>query len=347
MSDAEQNGAATNGAGNSVTVDGVSVEDNPEEGASDGDNPRGEEAYDRVSGGLAAIVDGVGRYTAMLAFGIVGLVGRLAHEFSKTGITTLLTLMPFAENIWRKLAYFAIYQYHKRAGGDAVGFSHMPSGSISMEAVKYKEADIEEQKAAGWHSKDRDRSWDEGADGREVDYLGGKTPIALFDESATQRATPLEARFAQALDLDRVEGVYQNAQLRQITVDNPTAGGGAQAIADGGVSSSVTVDAKGPLADSVVDIGARDGHDGMRISVRKVKETYREKTDSEKMEEISRLSFLAGRMGNMDRSDVVKIMLIALGIVAAATMGPGLVEGIFSSASAATSGSGGGGVIPF
>jgi len=326
-------------------TDDVDVDEIFEEQESGGGDPGGEAAYDRASDALASVFDSVGRYSAMLLFGLVGLTGRLLHEFSKTGATTLLTLMPFAENVWRKLAYFAIYQYHKRAGGDAVGLSHMPSGSVRMEAVKYKDADIEDQQPAGWHSKDRDRSWDEGADGREIDYLGGKTPIALFDESATQRATPLEARYAQALDLDHVEGVFLNANLQQVTVDAPS--GGAQAIADGGVAQRTTVDAKGPLADSVVDIGPRDGHQGMRISVRKVKETYREKTDSEKMEEISRLSFLAGRMGNMDRSDVVKIMLIALGIVAAATMGPGLVEGIFSSASAATSGSGGGGMIPF
>jgi hypothetical protein len=326
-------------------AEGVDAESLAEEAGSSGDEPRGESVYDRVTGALGPVADAVGRHSAILVVGVVGLFGRLAHEFAKTGSTMLLTLMPFGESIWRKLAYFATYQYHKRAGGDAVALTHMPSGSVRMEAVKYKDADIEDQQPAGWHSKDRDRSWDEGADGREIDYLGGKTPVALFDESATQRATPLEARYAQALDLDEVEDIYLNARLQQTTVEAPA--GGAQAIADGGVSSGLTVDAKGALADSVVDIGPRDGHDGMRISVRKVKETYREKTDSEKMEEISRLSFLAGRMGNMDRSDVVKIMLIALGIVAAATMGPGLVEGIFSSASAATSGSGGGGVIPF
>ncbi|RLM53188.1 hypothetical protein DVK02_14965 [Halobellus sp. Atlit-31R] len=318
----------------------------PDDDMDGSDHAERVDLYDRVINGVGKLADQAAADAGVLVFGLIGLLLRAGHEFIKAGTTTALTIIPFASRVWKSLAQFAIYRYHKKAGGDAIGLVHMPSGNVDLEAVKYVAEDPEEKKSAGWHAKSREKSWDEGADGREVDYLGGKTPIALFDESASQRATPLEARWAQALDLDRVEDVYLNAQLRQVKVESPGAGANGAAIADGGVTSDVTVDAKGPLADNLVDISPRDNHDGMRISTRKVKNTYRQEAGSEKIEEAKRLGFLAGRMGNMDRTDMVKIMLIALGIVAAATMGPGLIEGLFSSASSATSG-GGGGIVPF
>jgi len=231
-----------------------------------------------------------------------------------------------------------------------VGLIHEPSGSIEPVAVKHKSQDIDDDdnpERAGWHAKDRDQSWHEGADGREVDRLG-RTPIVMLDSASTQRATVTEARVAQCLDLDAVEPVYQIADKGQveITVEMGNGGGagaGAPTMADGGAAWQATEAAvRGAVFDrALVDIGT-DDHDGMRVDPRKVKETYREKTGAEQLDEVERLGYLAGKLGGADMQGfVIKVLLIALGIVAAALIGPDLLS------QASGAGGGGGGPVPF
>lgn len=293
------------------------------------------------------IGDALGATGGWLIMLPIAILGRTVHEGTKTAASVVGTVMPFAEKPWKNLLKFAFYKYHKAAGGDAVGLIHEPSGSIEPVAVKHKSQTIDEEEAerAGWHAKGRDQSWHEAADGREVDRLG-KAPVVLLDSASTQRATVTEARFAQALDLDNVEPLYQVEDEGQvdITVQMTGNGGsaGTPAMADGGAAWEATETAvRGAVFDrALVDIGAGE-HDGMRIDPRKVKETYREKSGAEQLDEVERLGFLAGKLGGTDMQGfVIKVLLIALGIVAAALIGPDLL-------SQASSGGGGGGPVPF
>lgn len=298
------------------------------------------------------LADGLGRLSAVLVFGPLGIAGRALHEGSKAGVSIITTLIPFAGNAQKALFLWALRQYHRKGGGDAVGFIHEPDGSVEPVPVKHKPQSIEEEDAerAGWHALDRDQSWHEGADGREVDRLG-KTPVVFLDSASTQRATVTEARVAQCLDLDQVDGLYQVPakdaidMTVQVGSADAAAGGNGQAgaLPDGGQEMMQILETNVKEAawrQSIIDIGAGD-HDGMRVNPRKVKETYREKTGSEQLDEVERLGFLAGQLGTEDPTGfVIKILLIALGFVAAAIIGPDLL-------SQAGGAGGGGGVVPF
>jgi hypothetical protein len=293
----------------------------------------------------------LGRLSALLVFGLLGIAGRALHEGSKAGVSIITTLLPFAGKAQKALFLWALRQYHKKGGGDAVGFIHEPDGSVEPVPVKHKPQSIEEENTerAGWHALDRDQSWHEGADGREVDRLG-KTPIVFLDSASIRRATPTEARVAQCLDLNRVNDLYhipsKDAVDMTVHVGGATAGaegnGQAGAVPDGGLAWDVleTQVKEAVWQESLVDIGV-DDHDGMRIDPRKVKETYREKTGSEQLDEVERLGFLAGQLGTDDPTGfIIKVLLIALGFVAAAIIGPDLL-------SQAGGAGGAGGIVPF
>jgi len=93
------------------------------------------------------------------------------------------------------------------------------------------------------------------------------------------------------------------------------------------------------LDDTLVDISNDE-----RVSFQKVVDQYRAQSDVERMDEQQRLGFQAGRV-DADERDVqgfvIKVMLLALGIVAAALIGPDLLSQAGSAASDS------GGVVPF
>jgi len=322
--------------------------------ATDGDDADADDETDRLGATAAQIGDALGRLGAAVLFVPLGIAGRAAHAGTKGGLSFLTLVIPFFGKVHESLAKWALYKYYKKSSGDAIGLIHEPNGQVDLLPVKYKEQSVDEDEVerAGWHALGRERSWHEGADGREVDRIG-RTPIVLLDSASTQRATATEARFSECLDLGQKEKLYRvpdrSALDVTVQVGGPGAGaagnGHAGARADGGVQMDI-LEANAQKAiweQSVVDIGT-DDHDGMRINPRKVKETYREQTGSEQLDEVERLGFLAGKVGsNVDSGFVVKVLLIALGIVAAATIGPDLL----GTASNAGGGGGGGGIMPF
>jgi hypothetical protein len=241
---------------------------------------------------------------------------------------------------------WSLHKWHKKAGGDAIGLVVEPNGKLEPVPVKFKPQSVEgdDPERSGWHEKGGDRSWHEGADGREVDRLG-KTPVVWLDSATTQRATTTEARFAQCLDLDKTDRLVQLADDGQvsITVEMTDNVNGQSPVADGGMTwQAVEASVAGAVKErALVDIGSGD-HDGMRLDPRKVKETYREKTGGEQLDEVERLGFLAGLLSaDTDQTGfIIKVLLIALGFVAAALVGPDLM-------SQAGGAGGGGGAIPF
>lgn len=279
----------------------------------------------------------------------VAIAGRTVQEGSKIGMSILGKILPIGTP-FEDLAKWAINRSHKRRGGDAVGIVFAEDGQIDFEPVKHKTVDLEEGEQAGWFSKDRDRQpWHEGAGGRDVDWLG-KAPVVLLDAASQQRATAFEARYAEALDLDNVDAVYNLDHGGQVTVEpqiDAVGATGGEALADGGVAEDAISDVrlknvKGAIWDQhIVDIDGSPDTDGMRIDPRKVKETYRQKTGADQLAQATELGFQAGRSDERDLTGVlIKMMLIALGIVAAATIGPDLLG-------AASQSGGGGSLVPF
>jgi hypothetical protein len=276
--------------------------------------------------------DALGLVAGWLVMFPIAVLGRGIHESAKVGLTVLGTVLPFFGGVWQRMVAWSLQQWHKKAGGDAIGLVVEPNGKIEPTPVKYKAQSVEDEDAerAGWHEKGGSRTWHEGADGREVDRLG-KTPVVWLDSASTQRATTTEARFAQCLDLDRTNRLVQLADEGQfdITVQMADSAAADQPLADGGMAwQAVETSVQGAIKErALVDIGSGD-HDGMRLDPRKVKETYREKTGGEQLDEVERLGFLAGLLSaDQDKTGfVIKVLLIALGFVAAALVGPDLMS---------------------
>jgi len=295
---------------------------------------------DTANNPATRVGDALGKAGGLIVWAPVAIAGRAGHEMLRVGGTMLFALLPFARRPLDGLAKWALQRKHKKAGGDAIGLVFEPDGGVDLVPVKYKPqtTDDGEVERAGWHAIDREQTWHEGADGREVDRLG-RTPVVLLDSASCNRATVTEARFAQCLDLDQVDPIVQvpSKDALDVTVQVGGSPANGTAVADGGHGASQMELLESNVKESiwqadVVDIGSGE-HDGMRIDPRKVKETYREKTGSEQLDEVERLGFLAGRAGKGDRTGfIIKVLLIALGLVAAATIGPGL----FGSMSGAT-----------
>jgi hypothetical protein len=289
---------------------------------------------------LGSTMEAIGRALATgLLWPFQALASIVITALDTAGL--FIGLVPLAgTRMWRKFAIRSIEQYDKAHSGDVTGFVTLDSGEVKPYAVEFQEGD-DDQKPGWTPTNGWDKVWHEGADGREVDTWG-RAKVIWLDESAHQRATPVEARFANALAIgkERVTNVFEDAQLTQVSIQQPEQDGAA--IADGGVSE-VTVDAKGALSDSLVDIGPEDDYDGTRVSVRRVKETYRDNPASEQMELNEDRAYLAG-LQNTETPSLAKILLYVLGIVAAATMGPPFVTGLFSEGGGS---GGGGGLIPF
>lgn len=292
-----------------------------------------------------ALSDGLANLGAWVFVFPIAVIARTIHEGTKVGLSVFGTVLPFFGAAFKRLTTWGLYKWHSKAGGDAIGLVVEPNGKIEPVPVKYKEQSVEDQEAerAGWHEKGGDRTWHEGADGREVDRLG-KTPVVWLDSATTQRATTTEARFAQCLDLDQTDRLVQLADDGQleITVQMTDNAAGQQPVADGGMAwQAVAASVEGAVKErALVDIGSGE-HDGMRLDPRKVKETYREKTGGEQLDEVERLGFLAGLLSaDQDKTGfIIKVLLIALGFVAAALVGPDLMSQAGSA--------GGGGAIPF
>jgi hypothetical protein len=276
--------------------------------------------------------------------------GHVAKVAGRTFATSLTRRIPFVgKRFWRGQIKFATRQYQKAAGADVVNLSAEPHG-IEPRAAKYVEADPDEpDKRPGWKEIGGDRTWGAGAEGRDVERMG-RADVILTDRAATETASPLQMRVAEALDLEQVDALIEGGRVNVVEMwpKDPGeldagAGPGGQAIADGGsmAQRSLEVDvADAGLKDAVVDLGSDFGNgQGMRISWRKYKEQYEAKTDPEEMMKQETRGFLAGMSGT-DQGKLFKLAVIALLVILAIAVGPTLIQVLFGG------GAGGGVGIP-
>jgi len=258
------------------------------------------------------------------------------------------------ERFWRKFAHRTLYLYHKRAGGDALGFEAINQEKGRITPVKAKPAEMcEDDERPGWSAKNREKTWafnDFGASALRV----GKVPIVPLDTDSWKATSFAEVRIAEAIDAGKTRPVYDvsgaelTAEVDIATVDG-RAGGAGSAVADGGQPEITNIRERtfepraSPIfKDMLVDMGS-DDYDGKAISFWKSKELWLESTTTDEMRRQEQRGFLAGRANDDWKRWALKIILIGAALGLGGLMGPELVTAVFGGGG----GGGGGSVIPF
>lgn len=272
--------------------------------------------------------------------------GRVLKIAGRTFFSGVSRRIPFVgSSFWRGMVKFSTRQYQLAAGADVVNFSAEPHG-IEPRAANYHEADPEKPEyEPGWVEAGGDKTWGAGTEGRDVERMG-KADVILTDRSAHETATPLQLRYAEALDLEQVQGLIAGARVEQPIIEmwpkdpeelGAEGGGHGGAVADGGTPGFVdrrrgqtTVHAADAgLEDAVVDLASDFGDGrGMRVSARKYKAQELGTTDPEEMQKQETRGWLAGMAGN-DQDKIYKIAMIALLVILAIVLGPTLIQAIF------------------
>lgn len=324
------------------TTDHETVDSDPAANGTGGDD---DQEPGRVAGTAQTVGGGI-------AWGIVA-----PFHFMKVLFVTIFTSVsrkiPFVgKSFWRGMIKWSTRQYQKSAGADVVNFSAEPHG-FEPRAANWVEADPDEpDQEPGWQEVSGDKTWGPGAEGRDVERFG-KADVIITDRSAHKTATPLKMRFAEALDLEQVDGLIMDPDINQTIVqqwpkDPMEIQNDPQAVADGGTMAQrheerPVVDPEDlGWDDALVDLASdfRDGK-GMRVSARKYKHQKLSSTDAEEMQKQETRGFLAGKAGR-DESGLIKLFIIVLVVIGIVAVGPEFVTALFGGGG----GGGGGSMLP-
>jgi hypothetical protein len=260
---------------------------------------------------------------------------------------SILLRRSFGAKMYKKIAIGALYKYHKRSGGDAIGLNHKPSDQLDLLPTKYDQKLGETSESPGWQVKDGERTWEESAQGKSIGFIG-RTPVVMLDDDADSIGSWLDARVTDAIDKGRMRElvrVDEGTFKAEITYPNGAgAGGQGPAMADGGANVWKDFEpAHTPIfEDMLIDVGSDEGFNGSAVSFSNYKDTDRDSTSQEKL----KMAEERGRLMGMDperlKSWMLKIFAIAAGLALAGLVGPELIGGMFGGG-----GGGGGSIIPF
>lgn len=300
----------------------------------------------------AKVGDALGKAGGMALFIPAGIAGRAVHATLKHGTQTLEPILPFIGRTYQKLGVWSIERMHAQSSGDAVAARLGEDLSLSFEPAKLKDAEVDDDGAeqSGWHLKSTDRVWDETMGGRDIARLG-KAPLIFLPDDSTRRVSPVEARVRSAIERGDWQHVFRVERDSAIQMDTTLyaadpGGNDPQAVADGG-GEIVDYDAvparvrHAILEDTLVDIS-----DPGRVSMSKLSDMYREDGDADRMDEVGRLNYEAGRLDAEDTDvigKVVKLLLAIAAILAVIVVGPKIFG---ATGGAVSGGGGGGGLIP-
>jgi hypothetical protein len=178
----------------------------------------------------------------------------------------------------------------------------------------------------------------------------GNTPLVLINEDETRSGSWLEANITEAIDAGNTSKVYDvsDAEL-SATIDYGDAADGA-ALSDGGAAVSREFHPReSPVfSDMLIDMSSDEGFDGRALSWWKYSHHDPTTTAPEEIDRAQERGWLAGLAGNRDQAAfVIKVMLIALGMIAIFVLGPDIVSAIFANSGGDGGGGGGGGLVPF
>jgi hypothetical protein len=279
------------------------------------------------------------------------LIDRPQTEYSRLGglAAKLISVIPkplfgVRETLFKRLAVKSIENYHKTAGGDAIGINAQAGQQIDLEPIKYRPPEsCEEGEQPGWVAKSRDKTWNPAEEGNSVNYLG-RTPLVALEDDSHVEAGWLAPRIGEAIEMDNYWPLFSDPQITA-HIDMRTGAGGRTngAIADGGTSTvNFELEQMGEYADdAIVDLGSGPEYDGLRISMSKAREWQAETADSEEMQMQEDRGYLRGLANGDDGPSLTKLLLICaaiiLGVLAIVFLGPQLMSG---------GGGGGGGINP-
>jgi hypothetical protein len=117
------------------------------------------------------------------------------------------------DGFFKKLTYWGLKNYYKRSDGDAIGLIAQGGQQLKYHPIVYVgEDECEEGEKPGWHAVGSDKSWEAASEGRVVDHLG-RTPIVLLERDSHIEAGWLKPRIGEAIELDRYDPVFSNAQI--------------------------------------------------------------------------------------------------------------------------------------
>jgi len=263
-------------------------------------------------------------------------IGRWA---AKAIATVPKPLLGVRGTLFKRLAVKSIENYHKTAGGDAIGINAQAGQRVALEPILYKSPEeCEEGEQPGWHVKGRDKVWHPGSEGNSVNYLG-RTPVVNLEDDAHVESGWLAPRIGEAIALDNYRPVFTNAQINAV-VDGVPASANGTARADGGANMEFELEAAGVFSgDNLIDLDSGTGYDGMRISAAKAREWQAESADSEQMQLQDDRAFMRGMMAAMNDDDkryILYALVFVLLALAIMFIAPELLSG----------GGGGGGFIP-
>jgi hypothetical protein len=270
--------------------------------------------------------------------------GAIARQLTYTAARFL----PFiGAKWWKGVTVFALKAYYKRSGGDAVGLlGNEHAGSATVAPVKWKDdVDTEQDERPGWKVKGESRTFEDS--NHDAVFRIGNTPVVLINEDETRSGSWLEANVSEAIDAGNMTEVYnvEQADLTATIDYGDEMPGGA--LSDGGATVQREFNPKNSpvFEDMWIDTTSGDGYDGRAISWWKYADHDPTTTSPEEIDRAQERGWLAGLAGHGDNTAfVVKVLLIALGMVATFVLGPDLIAALFASGSG---GGGGGGVIPF
>ena len=233
--------------------------------------------------------------------------------------------------LFKRMALKSIRNYYKVSGADAIAINAKPGQQVALEPVAYRSPEeLDEGEQPGWRVKGRDKTWNPGAEGNSVNYLG-RTPTVLLEDDDHVEAGWLAPRIGTAIELDNYWPLFTDADINAVVDYQPEAGAGnSPAMADGGIE--LELDHPGEWAqDNIVDLDSGPGYDGMRISTKKAREWRAEHTDSEQMQQQEDRGYLMGLAKGDEGPGLVKLLLICAGIIlgtlAIIFLGPQLLGG--------------------
>jgi hypothetical protein len=261
-------------------------------------------------------------------------------------VSPLLSVIPQSWHIYHKILRWAAWQMQKASNADTLAHVRRSNGMEDVLPAKWVEGAEDDKDRTGWRVKGLgDKRYDPAVHGNSTSRMG-KANLIHIDEDGPEQGTWAEVAMDNALQLDREQYLFSDAQVNMVVVE----GGGddpQQAMADGGQAQyvhSVSVDNPGVLVDALVPIGSRDGYDGQVVSWNRYQTLKTERSDQEAIRDAKNSAWAAAKLDSIQGKDLIKWAII-LGIAGFILLFNGEI-GAFIAGIGGGGGGGGGSGLP-
>jgi hypothetical protein len=262
-------------------------------------------------------------------------------------MSPLVSAFPPAWRIYHKIHRWSAWQMQKASRADTLANVRRSNGMEDVLPAKWSEGKEDEKDRTGWKVKGLgDKRYDPAVHGQSTSRMG-KANFIHIAEDAPEQGAWAEVAMDNALQLDREQYLFSDAQVNMVVVE----GGGddpQQALADGGQAQyvhSVSVDNPGVLVDALVPIGARDGYDGQVVSWNRYQTLKTERGDQETIRDAKNSAWAAAKLDSIEGKDLIKWAII-LGIAGFVLLFHAEIGAFIGGIAGGGGGGGGGGGLP-